>query len=418
MQEHPLISVLVVAYNNADLIYDALDSIFMQDYPNIELIISDDASTMPFPASEIIEYVEQHRGENIRQVILNQNSENLGTVRHLEVIREKSHGEIELVIAADDAWADAGVFSAFASVFQNFPEAECVTSQLGMYDRELKIKTRNYISPADVKKLKTGDMEWLRDECACRCVLPSIGTAYRRTIFAKIGRLSDTYSLIEDYSTQVRITRMRIPVYYLDHLTAKHREGGISHGNTRNSFDFFQKLHRDYDTIYEKEVLGHKDEYSEKTLERAEKYYLHRQDLYRYEEERQHIANGEAPARVSPVADTTAPAAATAAEPEPATQSREKTILGYSSFYVREIVKNALKRISTWQQMQLMLITAAATLLASAFLQGWQYTIAPLLGAILFWIGAICMVGFLFQLCCNLLFKLRRCMWFLRGRKG
>lgn len=41
----PLVSVVAIAYNQADYISKTLDSIYKQDYPNIELIICDDNST-------------------------------------------------------------------------------------------------------------------------------------------------------------------------------------------------------------------------------------------------------------------------------------------------------------------------------------------------------------------------------------
>jgi GT2 family glycosyltransferase len=61
--------------------------------------------------------------------------------------------------------------------------------------------------------------------------LPAAGSLYKRTFFEKVGSLSDSYTLIEDYTTSLRALRIGIPVYYVDAITIKHREGGISHGN-------------------------------------------------------------------------------------------------------------------------------------------------------------------------------------------
>lgn len=41
----PLVSVIIPAWNRAHMIRNALDSVFSQDYPNIEVIVVDDAST-------------------------------------------------------------------------------------------------------------------------------------------------------------------------------------------------------------------------------------------------------------------------------------------------------------------------------------------------------------------------------------
>lgn len=45
MTEEPLVSVCIVTYNSAEFIIEALDSVAAQTYKNIELIVSDDAST-------------------------------------------------------------------------------------------------------------------------------------------------------------------------------------------------------------------------------------------------------------------------------------------------------------------------------------------------------------------------------------
>ncbi|MDD5020810.1 MAG: glycosyltransferase family 2 protein, partial [Endomicrobiaceae bacterium] len=44
MTESPLISVLIPTYNCGQYIKQAIDSIFLQDYKNIEIIVVDDGS--------------------------------------------------------------------------------------------------------------------------------------------------------------------------------------------------------------------------------------------------------------------------------------------------------------------------------------------------------------------------------------
>jgi glycosyltransferase involved in cell wall biosynthesis len=41
----PLVSVAVITYNQKDFLYECIESILTQDYPNIEIVIADDAST-------------------------------------------------------------------------------------------------------------------------------------------------------------------------------------------------------------------------------------------------------------------------------------------------------------------------------------------------------------------------------------
>lgn len=43
-QKHPLVSVNVITFNQASFLAETLDSILAQDYPNLEIVIADDAS--------------------------------------------------------------------------------------------------------------------------------------------------------------------------------------------------------------------------------------------------------------------------------------------------------------------------------------------------------------------------------------
>ena len=58
----PLVTVITLSYNNEQYIFEAINSVLKQTYPNIEYIISDDGS-VEFPESSIQELLtEGYRG--------------------------------------------------------------------------------------------------------------------------------------------------------------------------------------------------------------------------------------------------------------------------------------------------------------------------------------------------------------------
>ena len=110
MLNKPLVSIFVTYYNTGEIVYETLDSVFAQDYSNIELIVSDDYSER-VPMGDIESYIDSHKGDNIKNVIVRRNDCNVGTVKHVEIIRGLCNGEFCFGIAGDDLFGSNDVIS-------------------------------------------------------------------------------------------------------------------------------------------------------------------------------------------------------------------------------------------------------------------------------------------------------------------
>lgn len=263
LEEWPLLSAQVLHYNNGDLILETLDSVFKQDYPRIELIVSDDCSPAGFDRDAISRYIEQNKRANIYHWQLRQNDKNEGTVRHLELLRELAQGEILLPIAADDVWRYEGAFSDFYRIFSaHGVQCEWVVSQVEMRDAALRQSEGFFVQPQVIGMLQKGQYKKLLNREISACLLPGCGSAYRKSFFEKLGTLSGQYHLVEDYSTHLRALRMGIPVFYLDQVTVLHRRGGISHGNARNGQRLYLRYQQDFLTAYRLEIRPYRRSFS------------------------------------------------------------------------------------------------------------------------------------------------------------
>ena len=80
-----LYSIVVTHYNQMEFIYEALDSVFKQNYPNIELIVTDDKSKS-FDKKTVIDYIEKKKKKNITNYIIIANDTNLGTTKTFEIL--------------------------------------------------------------------------------------------------------------------------------------------------------------------------------------------------------------------------------------------------------------------------------------------------------------------------------------------
>ncbi|MEY2914948.1 MAG: hypothetical protein RLZZ184_4257 [Cyanobacteriota bacterium] len=95
----PLISFILICYNQEKFIQEALAGAFSQTYSNLEIIISDDFSsdkTFDIVRNELKKY----KGNHIVKV--NRNEENLGISENINRAVGLSHGKLLVLAAGDD----------------------------------------------------------------------------------------------------------------------------------------------------------------------------------------------------------------------------------------------------------------------------------------------------------------------------
>ena len=98
MQNNPLISILIVAYNPGEYLRNTLRSCLDQTYQNIEILILDNNSsediTMYFPTDS----------EKLSKIRLIKSTENLGPYRGLNRLLDEALGEYIAIQDHDDIW--------------------------------------------------------------------------------------------------------------------------------------------------------------------------------------------------------------------------------------------------------------------------------------------------------------------------
>lgn len=228
-------SVIILCYRHFQYLYQAIDSVFEQDYPDIELIISDDGSDA-FPEKEIREYIESHKTKQITNVIVRQQASNGGTVKHLNGAIPACTGEYIIALAGDDVLYNSNVLTAYATGFSK-AASDCYIemAQTAMYDADLEELEEYYLKIPVEKALQktetdadTSDLlELLIKEGAC---LPSTSTCFKQTFFEKFGAFDEQYILVEDYPMHIRLAKEGWKIHYENFIAIKHRDGGISHG--------------------------------------------------------------------------------------------------------------------------------------------------------------------------------------------
>lgn len=279
-ESYPLISVLVLCYNNQKYLYDNLKSIFSQTYPNIEVLISDDASD-DFNASILINWIAKNKTFNIKKISIYENQFNIGTVASLENLQKKSEGEFLFNIAADDVFFDNDVLlSLYKKAKEVGDDAQVILAEVEMWDEKLENKIGCFLKEEGLEKIKNSTALDLFSECSWHPFLPAC-YLYHRNLLDIIGDLSQKYSLIEDWPSQIIFCREGIkPVLCDIKSTIKHRDGGISHGNSLDSKLAFLRYYHDFYQVYINEVEPFISRLSVKDGKRAKGYATDRFRAY------------------------------------------------------------------------------------------------------------------------------------------
>ena len=137
----PLISFLLLSYNQEEYINDAIDGAFSQTYSPLEIIISDDCSNDN--TYEIIKHrVSQYNGNHI--VKINRNDRNMGIAQHFNKLCEMSSGEIIVAAAGDDISLPNRVMRSYEILSEN-PNSSCVSFNSVMFNSSTQIE-RNIVS--------------------------------------------------------------------------------------------------------------------------------------------------------------------------------------------------------------------------------------------------------------------------------
>lgn len=255
-----LFSFGIAAYNNYRYLKEAVDSVLKQDYARIELIISNDGSK-DFDEEEITEYINRKKGSNIERVLINNNETNVGTVKNVNYICGNATGAYIMLMAADDALYNEKVLSRFADSFTNEnKEAYCISGKVAMCGEEL-VDVMSYEPSAEgINAIKNLNSRQMFSKLSHTFIVPTTSTCYRTSLFEELGEHDEDCFIIEDAPLYIKMARKGYQFGWIDNfVAARHRDGGISHGNTRNKSETYRRYRFDEIVIYAKEILPYKE---------------------------------------------------------------------------------------------------------------------------------------------------------------
>ena len=263
----------IASYNNYRYLKEAVDSVLSQTYPNIEIIISNDGSP-DFDEEEIAEYIDKKKADNITNISIYNHKENMGTVRNINYICEQAHGEYIMFMAADDVLDHDTVLNQFVDSFQNEnKDVDVICGKTALCGKKVSKAShiREYVpSQHHIDIIKKRDSQKLFSKLSYDMFIPTTSTCYRMDVFRKMGIHDEKCFIIEDFTFALNMALHNEPFGWIDFVAARHRDGGISHGNERVPLESYRRYRFDEIYIYATYILPHKewiDEEDCKTME-------------------------------------------------------------------------------------------------------------------------------------------------------
>jgi glycosyltransferase involved in cell wall biosynthesis len=207
----PLVSVAIPTYNQEAFLAETLESILTQDYPNLQIIISDDASV-----DGTRRIVEEFRDRYPERIAVQTHNENRGATANAQSMLAAIKGEYVCWFAGDDIMLP-GKVSAQVAQLEKHPEAVMSYHDVVVVSDEGDLYTYNEEGPGQKPFAGRIVEELIKFRCFVPCcsamcrVSATVGLSQR----AEIERASDWLYMIE--------LAERGPVVYIDRSLAKYR---------------------------------------------------------------------------------------------------------------------------------------------------------------------------------------------------
>lgn len=184
MPDSPAVSIVVPAYNQAQFLNEAIDSVLAQDYPNIELIVLNDGSS-----DETEAVLKQYRPGRFQW----ETHANMGQAATLNKGWRMSRGSILSYLSADDVLEPNAVSRSLACL-NSHPDAVLSYCDYHTIAEDSRL----------VRRIRTPEFRY-RDMLVRGVCHPGPAAFFRRWAFDKAGPWNTIYRQMPDYDFYLRL---------------------------------------------------------------------------------------------------------------------------------------------------------------------------------------------------------------------
>lgn len=188
--DQPLVTVVTAVYNGQTYIAGCLESVLRQDYPNIEHIVLDGASS-----DETVEVLRQYE----ERIALWRSEPDQGIYYAWNKALLEARGEWICFLGVDDEFLPGAVSEYMALAAKN-PQAEYLSS------RARRIHSSGYE--------RTIGWPWTWKKFSKAMCTPHVGSMHHRSLFQRLGTYDTSYRIVADYELLLR-ARQELKTAYM-----------------------------------------------------------------------------------------------------------------------------------------------------------------------------------------------------------
>lgn len=232
MQEQPLVSLLIISYNQKAYIRDCMEGLLAQTYPNLEILYLDDCSLdQTFEVAIQYENMlkQKYGAERVRFI---RNRENQGLIRNLNRLVSESKGTYVKFMAADDFML-ADAIERITACMEEHKEYDLLYTN-GIYGDgriHFPLKSLEGLKRLYCGAQLSGSGNKIFEELYRRDFIAAPTVIVRKNMYERCGMYDDQIG-IEDWDFYLRIAEKGC-IGYLDEVTVMYRftSDSLSHSD-------------------------------------------------------------------------------------------------------------------------------------------------------------------------------------------
>lgn len=216
MVTNPLVTIILTSYNQVLFVKDALESVRVQDYTNIELIVVDNGSSDNSPA--VIKYWFEKNIINFPYTCIFREKP-LPYCKSFNSAFSSARGKYLIDLSGDDMLSRDHISLSVAKL-QDYLGSACCFSDVLLIKKRGRKRTFYKRSPSGKlkQKVRMGD---IYKDIVKKYVLPSASLVFDADIFRKEGGY-DEELVYEDFDIMVRLAR-KYQFVFTNHIGVKKR---------------------------------------------------------------------------------------------------------------------------------------------------------------------------------------------------